>query len=54
MIECHQKEHGFYVAIQESEACGISIAFAYIDDIRDIQFSLQIGWIILAIGYTFR
>ena len=54
MFEWHQEEHGFYIAAQESEAFGISFALVCIKELKDIQFSFQLGYLMLAIGYTFN
>lgn len=54
MFEWHQKEYGFYIAVHESEAFGISFALVYIKELKDIQFSFQLGELMLAVGYTFN
>ena len=46
-------EKGFYIAGEESEAFGFSIALVYIKDEKDLQLSIMIGNYNIAIGYIF-
>lgn len=46
-------DKGFYIAVNEAEEFGISVSFVYIPQENDIQFSIMIGNLMLAIGYSF-
>lgn len=47
------KGQGFYIATQEREEFGFSVALVYSPDEKDIQFSIMLGSYMIAIGYTF-
>lgn len=44
---------GFYFAYRQEPVYGFSIAFVYIKENRDLQFSMQIFDLVLAVGYEF-
>ncbi len=44
---------GFYVAVEESEAIGISLAFVYNAEMKDFQIAILFGCYMFAVGYTF-
>ena len=45
--------NGFYVAYKQEETYGFSIALVFIKENKDIQLSIQIFDLMLAIGYEF-
>ena len=47
------REKGLYFAAREAKEIGFSIALVYIPEERDLQFSMMIGSLMLAIGWTF-
>lgn len=47
------REKGLYFAARKAEEIGFSIAMVYIPEERDLQFSIMIGSLMLAIGWTF-
>ena len=46
-------DKGFYIAARQEEVYRLSIALVYIKEEKDIQLSLMIGDLMLAIGYVF-
>lgn len=47
------REKGFYIAAEERNEKGLSVAVVYAPEEKDIQFSIMIGSYMVAIGYTF-
>lgn len=47
------REKGFYIAAEERNEKGFSIAVVYVPEEKDIQLSIMIGSYMLAVGYIF-
>ena len=49
------KKNGFYLVLDESEeAFGLAMSLYYLEEFRQIQLMLQIGYEAIAIGYEFK
>ena len=45
--------NGFYFAFRQEPVYGFSIALVYIKENKDLQFSIQLFDLMLAVGYEF-
>ena len=45
---------GLFFAYDNADAFGIAFSIVYTPDDRTFQIALQVGWLALGIGYTFR
>lgn len=54
MGESMDDKTGLFFAYDNADAFGIAFSIVYTPDGRTFQIALQIGWLALGIGYTFR
>ena len=45
---------GLFFGYDNADAFGIAFSIVYMPDDRTFQIALQVGWLALGIGYTFR
>lgn len=45
---------GLFFTYDDSDVFGIAFSIVYMPDDRTFQIALQVGWLALGIGYTFR